>query len=363
MEKKYFPEQEAGNQLSVKSVAIYGAQMVAVSVYYAIKELYPDVSVKAFIVSSRIGNPISIDGIPVILLEQFKYTDIEVLIAAPENHHMAIIGGLEKKHITDYVSINSSIEAVLMKKYYEKTGDFSVLSAVPLSDKRPEISVYQSKFHKDQPLKGDYAAPDWVHAIQAGAELSDVHIAGVRDNEGDNISIKNGNYSELTAMYWIGKHAESEYLGLFHYRRILAVTEDDLYRLGSNKIDVILPYPTIHYPNILEHHRRYLGEEDWGALILALTECAPAYAAAFPKIFKGRYFYNYNMLIAKKAILKEYCNWLFPILERIEKLSNPKGSERSDRYLGYLGENLTTLYFMYHQKDFKIAHTGRIMLT
>ena len=57
-----------------------------------------------------------------------------------------------------------------------------------------------------------------------------------------------------------------------------------------------------------------------------------------------------------------YCDWLFPLLSRVEELSEPKGSERADRYIGYLGENLTTLYFMKNKDRLKIAHAGRLML-
>lgn len=167
----------------------------------------------------------------------------------------------------------------------------------------------------------------------------------------------------MSFLHYIGgKHATAEYMGLFHYRRILDVQDEDLYRFKENDIDVILPYPTIHEPNIGEHHRRYLNDSDWEAMLKALEECAPDYAAALPDIFAKQYFYNYNMLIAKEEIFKDYCNWMFPILKRTEELSIPKGNERADRYIGYLGENLTTLYFMYHQKDYKIVHAGRRML-
>ena len=63
-------------------------------------------------------------------------------------------------------------------------------------------------------------------------------------------------------------------------------------------------------------------------------------------------------------MLKEYCGWLFPILERVEELSIPKGAERSDRYIGYIAETLETLYFMYHAADkpaenrLNIMHAG-----
>ncbi|MGN0376894.1 MAG: DUF4422 domain-containing protein [Suilimivivens sp.] len=347
----------------MKEIAIYGAGMVAVSVYYALKTLYPSCNVISFIVSRQKGNPAEINGIPVVIFADFERTDVTILVATPENLHAEIQTELKQRQLQDTICIDSKTEAALMEHYYQKTDVFQTLRAFSGGDKRPEIAVYASCFYKDKPLKNSYHLPDWVEPIQAGAALTDIRVAALRDDEGDNISAKNVNYSELSAMYWIGKHADSDYLGLFHYRRILDVTEEDLYRISENDIDVILPYPTIHYPNIYEHHKRYLKEQDWQAMLQALSECAPSYAEKLPAIFEGQYFYNYNMLIAKRQVFRDYCNWLFPILKRTEELSVPKGNQRADRYIGYLGENLTTLYFMIHKDDLKIAHTGRLMLT
>ena len=97
-------------------------------------------------------------------------------------------------------------------------------------------------------------------------------------------------------------------------------------------------------------------------MVSAIEELAPEYARMMPDIFSQPYFYNYNMLIAKRRIFDEFCGWMFPILKRTEELSSPRGWERADRYIGYLGENLTTLYFMYHKNHWKIAHVGRLML-
>ena len=348
--------------MQANSITIYGAQMVAVSVYYAIKELYKDIKINCFVVREKTGNPDSIDGIPVKVLSEFNETNTKIIIATPENYHAAIIADLEAKGFDNYICMDSKAEAFLMEKYYNKIAGFPTLHTFDAGDEKADIAVYMSKFYKDQPLKCHYQIPVWVNPVQAGAALTDVRIAELCDNTGDNISLKNVNYSELSALYWIQKHMNSEYIGLFHYRRILDMKEDDLYRLKKNEIDVILPYPTVHYPNIGEHHKRYLKDNDWEAMLQALKELAPDYARALPDIFSKQYFYNYNMFIAKEHILSDYCNWLFPILDRTEQLSVPKGNERADRYIGYLGENLTTLYFMYHQNDYKIAHTGRLML-
>lgn len=346
----------------MKEIAIYGAQMVAVSVYYAIKTLYPNCKVMSFIVSDRSGNPTVIDGIPVVSLKEFDRKDVQILIATPENYHLAIAKELGKKDMKDFVFVDSRTEAALMESYYHSTEKFLTLRSLRQGEEKAVISVYLSSSHKDRPLSRQYKMQEWLYPLQAGAALTDMQIAKLRDNIGDNISSKNGNYSELSAMYWISRHADSDYLGLFHYRRILDVQETDLCRISCSDIDVILPYPTIHYPNIGEHHKRYLNEWDWEAMLHALEECAPSYAKALPSIFEGQFFYNYNMLIAKRQVFRDYCDWLFPILARTEELSTPKGSDRADRYIGYLGENLTTLYFMLHKDDLKIAHTGRLML-
>lgn len=343
-------------------LCIYGAQMVGVSTYYAIKELYSTCSIISFIVSDMQGNPTSIDGVPVVELKDFRQNDVIIIVATPENYHQTIIIDLQKKGFSNYICLDSAKEAELMRRYYNKIGKFSSLSDWQAGEKYVEPQVYMSKFYKDRKLIGSYVVPKWIQPIQAGATLTDVKVADIRDDEGDNISSKNVNYCELTAMYWLSKHISAPYMGLFHYRRILDISEEDLRRIAEHEIDVVLPYPTIHYPNIDEHHKRYIKDSDWQAVLQALQELAPEYVNIMPEIFDGQYFYNYNILVAKESVFKKYCEWLFMILARVEELSLPKGNERADRYIGYIGENLTTLYFMYHREELKIAHAGRRML-
>lgn len=344
-------------------IALYGAQEAAVSVYFAMKKLYPDIRIVSFIVSGREGNPESIDGVPVVLVDEFERKDIPILITTPENHHEEIASGLEKRGFSCYERVDSKERIQILGKYYRAAGKFPMLQSFPAGEEKASAAVYMAKFYKDTPLKEPYTCPKWVYPIQAGAALTKLRVAELCDNAGgDHISDRNGNYSELTAAYWVRKHADAEYLGLYHYRRILEMAEEDLARLRENDIDAVLPYPSIYYPSIQAHHRRYVGEGDWEAMLQAVEELAPAYAAALPELFSGRYFYNFNILTAKKEIFRRYCDWMFPILFRTEELSVPKGNGRADRYIGYLGENLTTLFFLYHQKDFKIAHTGCRML-
>lgn len=355
------------------NLVIYGAQAIALGAYRAIKTLFPKRQINCFLVSSAGGNASVLDGIPVLEIADYadrlslvEKDNTEILIATPENVMNEIEKTLEEHGFRCHVRLTSLRWAELMSYYYASLGTYLPLAALPVGFHKPDIHMFMAKFYKDKPLKSAYQAPDWMTSIQVGAALCKERVADVLDCEGENISAKNVNYSELTALYWIWKNPlhqkgadnEKGYYGLSHYRRILELSEDDLLKLVDNDIDVVLPYPMPYEPDIGEHHKRYLADADWQALCAALAELQPEYAEALPEILRQQYLYNYNIILAKKSVLAKYCSWLFPILERVEQLSTPKGWERQDRYIGYMGETLETLYFMHNRNRLNIVHAG-----
>lgn len=358
---------------NMKDIYIYGAKSIALGTCQAIRLLYPEHPVKGFIVTSGQGNPSILAGLPVRELGEFQRKDIRILIAVPENIHEEIVQQLQQRGYEDYICIDSLKEAKLMERYYEKAGYFPSIHSLKKGRTLADLQVYTVKFHRDVPLKESFAFPQWSIPIQVGAALTEKQISHCTDNTGIGISHKNGNYCELTALYWIWKNQlekplpegsgeMNRYYGLFHYRRFLDITADDLYRLRENDVDVVLPYPMLHEPDITEHHTRYVQEKDWITMQEVLREMYPAYSHAFEGVFSRPYMYNYNMLIAKREVLADYCRWIFTILAEVEERSIPKGNMRADRYLAYMGESLLTLYFMYHQSDLNIFHAGRRML-
>jgi hypothetical protein len=58
--------------------------------------------------------------------------------------------------------------------------------------------------------------PVQVNSATAAKRMNMAH-----DDDGDNISLKNPHYCELTAQYWEWKNVEADYYGLCHYRRFL----------------------------------------------------------------------------------------------------------------------------------------------
>ena len=355
------------------NLAIYGAQAIALGAYKAIKLLYPERSVNCFLVSDIKENPAMLSGLSVREIAEYagrlspdEKENTEILIATPESVMAEIENTLEIYGFYCHVRLTSLRFAELMGYYYVYTREFMPLAALPVGFHNPQMQMYMAKFYKDKPLKSEYRIPEWMIPIQVGSALCEERVADQLDCEGENISSQNVNYSELTALYWIWKNRlirkrgddEKEYYGLSHYRRILEMSEDGLSKLIDNDVDVVLPYPMPYEPDIEEHHKRYLADVDWKALCKALEELQPEYAEAFRQVLKQQHFYNYNIILARKSVLAEYCSWLFPILERVEQLSTPRGWERQDRYIGYMGETLETLYFMYNRNRLNIVHTG-----
>lgn len=406
--------------LSEHSFCIYGAGIVAASAYTAIEALYGCTPL-FFLVSgpeSACDRTRDINGIPVITLSEWKMQVLcrrlpeRYLVATPEAHHLAIVEALHALQIEDdrIFLLTNERENELMEAYYAdilghntvpaflspfNTGAHGYSAAGRKHDgngaeqdrfsmeeeieewdaatayERPSLTsvvhVYQAKSHMDRPLLHHFALPSYIRPIQVGADLTEESIADLRDNDGESISAKNRNYCELTATYYAWKHSNAPYKGICHYRRLFDIKEEQMRRLLEREAewDAILPYPTVHYPNISAQHSRYVRGEDWNAVLRALQELEPAYYKAYEQsILAGeRFFYNFNMLLAKSAVFDDYCSFLFRVLERTEQLVTPRGWERADRFAGYLGENLTTIYFLKNRDKWKTLYAGKIWLT
>lgn len=354
------------------TLAIYGAQGVAKGYYQAIKYIHPYYNIKYFIVTNLKENPQHVDNVPVVELKMLaqKLTEAEkrkirIFIATPENVMDIIEDSLDNEGFFNHIRITSMLWAdmVACMHYYKK--DIKLLGQYSAGSNQANIHLFMAKHLKDKRLEAHYRLPEWITPIQVGAALCDERVANMVDCDGDNISYKNVNYSELTALYWIWKNRinicslkNKEYYGIVHYRRILELSDDDILRLSDNDIDVVLPYPMPYEPDIEMHHKRYVADKDWAVVLDVLKRKQPEYYDMTDKIFKQEYLYNYNIILAKSDVLADYCEWLFPLLEEIEKTTVPSGNERQDRYIGYIAETLETLYFMVNADRLNIVHTG-----
>lgn len=355
-------------------IYIFGAKSVAIGVCRALRKLEPGKEILGFLVTSLENNPKELDSLPVLELGEVSAVHREeekgkicVYISVPEILHKQIIENLVIHGFTWYKSVDSRMEADLMEKYFAAMGKFPCLHSLPLEREKAELDIYSAQFCRDKKLENPPVFPDYIHSIMLGCDGNPDQRpdkkADFYDNTGEQISGKNPDYCEMTAFYWVWKNRvllAKDYVGICHYRRILDITEEDQRRLMKASVDVVLPFPMIHLPDIREHHGRYMKEEEWQVMLEAMEELYPNYRSAYEEIFSEVYLYNYNLLIGKKKVFADYCAWVFPLLFRTEELLEAKEIKRTGRSLAYMSESLLTLYFRYH-KELKIYHTGRLL--
>lgn len=359
-------------------LTIYGAQGIALGAYEAIKDLYPQRLPACFVVTERWNNAEELGGIPVLTLREYsdsltdeEKNDTEILIATPGNFMPEIEAALEKEGFHRHIRLTSGRWNQLKSYYHAKDKRFMPLAALPVGYHGANMHVYKVCNVADTPISGSNTFPEWMTPIQTGISRTKKRIANLYDNDGENISEKNGNYSELTALYWVWKNRlnrpsgdeDEEYYGLFHYRRIMDLSDDDVHRLIDNDVDVILPFPMPYEPDIGAFRRRYINDREWQALLSALKTLQPAYYESSRAILKQGWLFNYNILMARKNVLKKYCEWLFPILFLTEQINDPDGTLPPNRFIGYVGEILCTIYFMTNADGLNIVHEGVKFLT
>ena len=74
------------------------------------------------------------------------------------------------------------------------------------------IATHKPYWIPEDPM---YLPVQMGHAIHPG-------IGYIGDDTGENISERNGNFCELTGLYWAAKNLDSDYIGIVHYRRYFA---------------------------------------------------------------------------------------------------------------------------------------------
>ena len=183
------------------------------------------------------------------------------------------------------------------------------------------------------------------------------------DTTGDNISNKNKNFCELTALYWLWKNdLKEDYLGLVHYRRYFNFKEKPKKHISSNeleydnvkniikenletkKYDIILPKKKKIYKAIDDHYKICHIEEDWNKLIEIILKKYPNYQDVIKKTLKNEELYAFNMFITSKDRFKNYMEWLFDILFEVEKNIVISDNNYQARVFGFMSERLFNLY-------------------
>ena len=234
--------------------------------------------------------------------------------------------------------------------------------------------------------------------IHVGKKLSNQDLGIIGDDTGENISDKNKNFCELTALYWAWKNIDAEYYGLMHYRRYFMKPSSRIsqvnFKLIRKKIksilnkkylfnknlvkkienqitakneikklqdflikeiqnyDIFIPEPILFKNSLKEQFTANHFEKDFYILKQIVNEECPLFNQIFNEVFNGNVLYAYNMFIMKSEYWDAYMNWLFRILFKLkDRVDISDYDLYQSRLFGFISERLFTVYFHYLKND------------
>lgn len=220
----------------------------------------------------------------------------------------------------------------------------------------------------------NYPLPTGYRPILVGAVKNANPDHYLADNEGDNISIKNPSFCELTGLYWMWKHTTDETVGLAHYRRYFSkypsrgkmylatllkgqvrpVAEAELAAL-LNTYDWIVAEPEAGGPGTVKEQFATFHEiEDLQITRQVISEVSPEVLSAFDQVMDQHMISFYNMFYTSREEMVAYCEWLFKVLFEVERRTDIASySAYQQRLYGFLAERLLNVWLVYRQAKVK----------
>lgn len=224
--------------------------------------------------------------------------------------------------------------------------------------------------HKRTPIISDSI----YTPIQVGRAIAnDIFEDAIGDDTGDNISQKNKEYCELTALYWAWKNLKDvDIIGIAHYRRFLAFDKHSSIRLDYHtkfnelnipepnyeqllsKYDVILPNHCCRPVSLKIHYCVSHITEDYNLLRKTIENIYPEYLDAFDHIMlRTNKLSVGNIFLMRWNLFESYAKWLFDILFTVEKEIKLSPYEYQQRVYGFMSERLIDIFCYYHQLKIK----------
>lgn len=197
--------------------------------------------------------------------------------------------------------------------------------------------------------------------LMVGNGYTNIQTEFLTDRLGDSISNKNPRYNELTGLYWIWKNTNHEITGICHYRRFFTTPRGKVQNLLCKRTDKFIDQSYIQKVlrnhDVILHNKTFFKSSNEVQLysvvrpeIMELVEQTvnnmyPEDVNVYREIMGCKYAHLLNIMIARKELIDEYCEWLFPLLYAIEKKIDEKfPGEEFPRIMGFIAERLLDVW-------------------
>lgn len=354
----------------MEKIYIVGAHSRAQTLAVYLQYLYPGKIVEAYLYDNEEENPEKIGETKVLHLDEKTelHLDYPVYIGTRSVYHQQITDHLRRLGFKDIYPVTVELDLRLrneyMKKFFSANGREFIKIHMLQKEENNKAAVYVVKSIHDKPLQQEYTLAPYEKEIQAGAALTEKRFGDgvMTDDIGDNISDKNNQFSELTALYWIWKHTEEDIIGMVHYRRHFILPEDWVERMRANNVDVILPVPLYVLPNLAENFKKRHDSMEWDCMMEYLKETDIQEFQEADEFFRTSLYSPCNMFIMRRHVLDSLCTWLFPILFKVAQHCGEKEDCYLNRYPGFLSERLMTFFFERFRDEYKVVYSDKNFL-
>lgn len=217
------------------------------------------------------------------------------------------------------------------------------------------LKLYVVSSHVDKPLEYKIENSKYEIPIQAGAALTEKRICDVNDHDGfpESISERNRRYSECTAIWWIGNHIDSDYVGVEHYRRRFVCSDEELEQLMDDDVDIVTTKPMPIEEGLKDAYVKTHYGGDWVMLYDLLERYDPENYTFYKSLEEDSRFHFGNINIMKADLFKEYCDWAFPMVDEYYKNTPEKLDAYNRRDAGFIMERLSHFFVMRTIRDGK----------
>jgi hypothetical protein len=364
-----------------QKIYIFGAHSRGQTLAVYLRYLHPEITVEAYLYDNEEENPAVVNGSPVLRLGETGglHTEYPVYIGTRGvyfekiTEHLKQVGFCDIRPVT--VAFDLDIRNQYLKKFFAEQGrafvkiddceaDGVVEQGIAQANGFGAVCVYVANSAFDKALQVPYSLQPYEKTIQVGAALTDRRLfEGVlTDDTGDNISARNQQFCELTALYWIWKHTAEDIVGLVHYRRHFTLPENWQERMQRSGVDVILPIPLYVAPSLEGNFRKRHDPSDWDYLMDYWKQTDLAEYQEAKQFFQSNLYSPCNMFIMKREVLDDLCGWLFPKLFAVVEHGGQKEDTYLNRYPGFISERLMTFFFEKHRNRYKLVYADKNFL-
>ena len=252
-----------------------------------------------------------------------------------------------------------------LQNTFEKSfGKYTEVESLPVTEESKKkfeelCTIYSIRSHFDTVSLND-EVPPYITPLQAGAALTDKKMCDLKDNTGDNISERNADFSECSAIYWAWKNGDlKKYVGVCHYRRFLSANTAELVSAFEKDVDVVNTIPTIMFPSIKKFFIRIaFYKKDYTLMQEAIQKMFPEYVETEKQLGDGFFYLACNIFVMKREWFNKLCEFVFGVLLYMDDYYHEHGLVRGDRYAGYYFEYLYSVFIMKHADELKIEYTN-----